>query len=372
MQPAASAAVQAPPAAQAAPVTRSVDPTKTTAGIINSLLAQDGPLLQRARARANENMNARGLLSSSLATQAAESAAYDVAAGIAAQDAQLYENAASQNQSAQNSMGQFNASQTNQMNQFNASAQNDMVRMAAQQGFDLQKMNVAQVMDLAKMDKAFGQELERMARVHGYDLQKMDKMQLMDLVKMDKAQGFDLEKMTVQQRNTLEQMARGLDLDITKMSKQQLYTLAQMDKSIAADTDRMKLQFNLDMQRDVIDKDWRAKEADKQRMWEDASRKDSQLFQSAEAKVARDWNSQENLLQWTRGMDANKKQYAVSEWQRLSSSHDQRVSNILSDPNTTPETKQAQLKQTVEFSNQQAALSAKFFDLPPMSFGSSP
>ncbi len=60
---------------------------QTVAGNIESLLSKDSPLMQQARTRAAQQMASRGLINSSLAASAADSAMYDVANTIAQSDA---------------------------------------------------------------------------------------------------------------------------------------------------------------------------------------------------------------------------------------------------------------------------------------------
>lgn len=79
-----------------------VNPNQTTSGLLNSLLAEDSPYLQRARALSMEKMNERGLASSSIAQGAGTAAAIDAALGIAGPDAQIYQQTALSNTASQN------------------------------------------------------------------------------------------------------------------------------------------------------------------------------------------------------------------------------------------------------------------------------
>lgn len=81
------------------PTTRSVDPTKETVqGQFTGLMAQDNPLITMARTNAKQQMNAKGLLNSSMAISAADAAAYQAALPIASTDAATYGQAARENQ----------------------------------------------------------------------------------------------------------------------------------------------------------------------------------------------------------------------------------------------------------------------------------
>jgi hypothetical protein len=93
-------------------------PTETMQGQVSSILSQDNPLMQRARALATQQMGQRGLINSSMAQGAGVAAMVDRALPIAQQDAQTYNQRALVNQDATNQANQFNVGQTNQMFQF--------------------------------------------------------------------------------------------------------------------------------------------------------------------------------------------------------------------------------------------------------------
>jgi len=102
-------------AAQFDPVQREVDAAKeTTAGQLKGIMAEDSPLMQQARAQAQQGMAARGLLNSSMAQGAGVAAMLEKATPIAAADAGTYFNQGVTNQQAANTGGQFNASSQNQ------------------------------------------------------------------------------------------------------------------------------------------------------------------------------------------------------------------------------------------------------------------
>ena len=107
------------------PYLRSVDaPTETVQGQLTGIIDAGSPLMERARARALEQANSRGLLNSSMAVGAGESALYDHALQIATPDAATYTQASRDNQGVQNQVAQFNAGAFNQNEQFNAGAYN--------------------------------------------------------------------------------------------------------------------------------------------------------------------------------------------------------------------------------------------------------
>lgn len=94
--------------------TRTIDPAKqTVAGQVDSILASDSPLMQRARTMATQQMAQRGLVNSSMAVGAGQAAMVDRATPIAAQDANTYNQVASDNMAASNQAGMFNAGEQN-------------------------------------------------------------------------------------------------------------------------------------------------------------------------------------------------------------------------------------------------------------------
>lgn len=98
------------------PQTREVNQaTETAAGQVNSLLANDNPLLQRARTLAKQGMAQRGLVNSSMSQGAGVAAMIDRITPIAQQDAQTYSNRSLANMEATNEAGQFNVGQNNQL-----------------------------------------------------------------------------------------------------------------------------------------------------------------------------------------------------------------------------------------------------------------
>lgn len=109
------------PVVNAAPVDRTIDPaTGTVQGQISGIIAANSPLMQQAKANAQQQMNDRGLINSSIAVGAGQNAVLTAATPIAASDAGAYNTAASQNQAAANTANLQNSSQANQVNANNA------------------------------------------------------------------------------------------------------------------------------------------------------------------------------------------------------------------------------------------------------------
>jgi hypothetical protein len=92
------------------------------------IVGKDSPLMQQARTKANQVMNARGLLNSTLNTQAGQEAVISQALPIATSDAGAINAAMTNTANAKNTASQFNTGQenvalTNTANQANAASQ---------------------------------------------------------------------------------------------------------------------------------------------------------------------------------------------------------------------------------------------------------
>lgn len=129
-------------AGQADTFTRDVKGNETVQGQIENLLAQNSPLLQRARSQAAEQAASRGLLNSTMGVQAGETAVLNTALPIAQQDASTYLTTSRDNQAVQNQASQFNAGQRTQVSQTNAGLINNAQAFTAQAANDASKNNM--------------------------------------------------------------------------------------------------------------------------------------------------------------------------------------------------------------------------------------
>jgi hypothetical protein len=101
-----------------------VDSKQTVQGQVGDIIAADSPLMQRAATRADQQMNRRGLMNSSMAVGAGQSAVMDAAMPIATADAQTNAQSANFNANAANTSAQFNAGNQQQVNLTNEAATN--------------------------------------------------------------------------------------------------------------------------------------------------------------------------------------------------------------------------------------------------------
>jgi hypothetical protein len=114
------------------PTAWNITPDQTVESRINSILNPNNPIIAQARAKSMQDSNERGLMNSSIAQTAADSAAYQAAIPIAQADASVAAKAAG-----------YNADQSNQFASRNADSENT---------FRLTKINNDAQTAIRKMD----------------------------------------------------------------------------------------------------------------------------------------------------------------------------------------------------------------------------
>ena len=113
--------------------------TETVRGQIGSLLAEDSPVLQQARADAMRNASDRGLMNSSMAASGGTDALIRAATGIATTDSGYYNEASNYNTAAKNQLTMWNAEQINQYRTLEKQIGSEAA--ARQMQLDIAKMN---------------------------------------------------------------------------------------------------------------------------------------------------------------------------------------------------------------------------------------
>lgn len=140
---------------------------QTVQGQLQNILADNSPIIQQARSQAQQQANSRGLLNTSLAATAGESAAIQNALPIAQADAQTFAKAAGYNADTSNTFTQknaditntaagFNAQQGQQAAQFNATAQNQNQQFNAAEQNKGQQFNAQQAQQNAQFNAGQG------------------------------------------------------------------------------------------------------------------------------------------------------------------------------------------------------------------------
>jgi hypothetical protein len=209
-----------------APATRAFDEQKgTVVGRVDSILAKDGPLMERARSIAREQANSRGLINSSMAIEAGQAAVMDRAMPMAAQDAGAY-----------NQAEQDNLSVINQASQYNATARNQFAGQGNDQRFQaLQNTN----------NNAFQERMQRlqdsgaMAR-QAASLQSQERMQTAQ--ERGTQNRFDSEaarqnsQFNTSQANAFRQQALTQSNTLAQLGYQNKLATAQVPAQFAAST----------------------------------------------------------------------------------------------------------------------------------------
>lgn len=202
-----------------------VTANQTVASQLEQILATDSPLLQQARMRAMQTANQRGLLNSSMAASAGESALYDAALPIAQQDATTYSNAGRFNAETANTFSRDNNAFTRDafMADFNLAA-NEWAKKQDQLR-ELDKLNANQRLTLERDAIQNGYQSARDAILNGYTLGRDQSQNAFT------AQQADLDRQAAMARvaagqsadTSLERMALQLnaDRDVNALKVQQ-------------------------------------------------------------------------------------------------------------------------------------------------------
>lgn len=152
----------------------------------NKIIGKDSELMQRAKAQADQQSNARGLINSSMAVGAGQAAVLDRAVDIAKSDASTFAQSAQFNADSKNKLSMFNAGADNQFKLADKSIDAQAVRDANQQTFDLAKMDKQAATTLSQMSAQQQNDLAKLATQQGYNIQNMSAQNVNDLAKLDK------------------------------------------------------------------------------------------------------------------------------------------------------------------------------------------
>jgi len=272
------------------PTLAEVPYNQTSAGLVERLLQENSPYLQRARALGLEAVNGRGLLSSSIAAGAATGAAIDRAGPLATTDAGIYANQRLANQSAQNELANANANRQSASAQFNANTANEQTlarfnaatnlggqllggqqrreemelgafldkdkatlmnefqrgNMSLQNYFDLKAMGYKHDLTLSEMGAAAQIQFARDLQQHGFNLEAMAKTQGYTKENLAAALGIDLTKMAAGQKHTLDQMAVTQGFNLEALAKTHGYDMEKVAAQVASQIEIAKLSNTLD------------------------------------------------------------------------------------------------------------------------------
>ena len=205
-----------------------VSPNETVRSQLQQIIADDSPLMQQARARALQTANGRGLLNSTMAMTAADSAMYDAAMPIATQDASTYARS-----------GEFNANTSNTFARDN----NQFVRDAFMADFNV-----------GANDWAAQQQFER-------EYKMLDRQQQLTLERDAVQNGYTSarDQFAASQQTTRDDKDAALRLQLAQMDAAARASSVQPDTSLErlrmqleADASRTDRQFDMQNQSDAI------------------------------------------------------------------------------------------------------------------------
>lgn len=204
---------------------------QTVQGQLKGIIDQDSPLQQQAKTRSMQDMNAHGLLSSSMAVGAGQSAVIASALPIAQQDAQTFGNAS-----------RFNAEATNRAAEFTAGAKNTGLIESARMGLNAEQSNQRGSLDRQMQQAGFAQQtavqttdIAAQAQRQVADIQAQAAQQGRQLTAQEQAQIRDIQNQKGMQQAGFAQQTGLQDRDFAQQSKTQAadlasrYNLANMD-----------------------------------------------------------------------------------------------------------------------------------------------
>ena len=153
-QAATAAPAAAAPTTAGRPTFGTTTSDQTVEGRIKGIIDENGPLQQQAASDARQAANERGLINSSMAVTAGQSALYRAAMPIAQQDAATVAQQSRMNQDTANQSAAATAAETNQNARFNANATNavDQSNTAALNQSRSQASQQLQAQVMARLD----------------------------------------------------------------------------------------------------------------------------------------------------------------------------------------------------------------------------
>jgi len=218
-------------AAQAQASTVQPGSNATVQGQLATVLDKGGPLADRATTRAAQAMNGKGLLNSSIAVSAGQSALYDAALPIAQQDAKTFADAGQTNAQLGTQVSVSNAGFKNDAGKFSADAANQALtqqrtagiqgEQTAQQG---RQQSMLQSTDLAAQAQRQIADIQAQAAQQGRQLSAQEQAQIRDLQNQQTMQQAGFQQQTALQTQDLARQAEAQKADLASR-----YDLAQMD-----------------------------------------------------------------------------------------------------------------------------------------------
>lgn len=279
--------------------------TDTTAGQLDSILANDSPLMQRARALAAQQMAQRGIVNSSMGVEAGVGAMLDRATPIAQTDAQLYAN-----------RGEFNLGSKNMASQFNAGEQNKMILQKQGQGF-LSGQNALD-RSLTSSENTLNRTLQTSLADKNIDAQKLLQKDQQTFSSGENALNRNLETNLTDKK---------IDAEKYLQKDQQTFNSGENALNRQASIDLQTAQNN---------------------------------FTALQNQLGRDFSQSMTLLQDKLNTSAMPKTFALN----LMSTTTASINSVMADPNTSPDAKTSLIDNIINNANSTAQWGSTFSGTP--------
>ena len=340
-------ASQAGQAATYTPTTTQVDrATQTTAGQIDSLLAGDSPIIQRARTLATQQMAKRGLVNSSMNAEAGVAAVIDRVTPIAQTDAQIYDQRARENAGIINQAGMFNTGEANKFGlQGNEQKFQSGMEQARQQ-FTAAQANLDRAQQTLITDKGIAaqQNLQKSQQDFQAAQAQIDRQQQVTVLGIQQTwqgQQNELQRNMQMAVATMEQngMDRRQAEQIASQQFMQQQTLAQQQALFQLE--QAGIQNRFDQQQALTSSQFNAEQLNADRRL--VQQQEFQLQQMGyQARLSRE------TLPTSFAADVSRQTQAS-------------INSVLADPNLTPEARQGAVNNIVNSANAQLDWAESFY-----------
>lgn len=359
-------------ASQAGTATWTPGKDSTVQGQLTNVLDAGGPLMDRATTRANQQANSRGLLNTSIAVGAGQSALYDAALPIAQQDANTNAQAGQFNANASNAAALTNAGLATDVSKTNAGAANSATAAQSaagvgsfQQGQQIEAQKQIQVNDIANQKAMQLAQLGSAATLQDKQLAVQQLMQQTGITAQQAQQALDIANQQQMQKAGFTQQAALQESQNTFQERIQKLQESGMDSRQA---NQLAVQESLAKLSELgVNNRFDAQQA----------------LQSSQFNMEQLALDRRQLVQNQQQLDAmnlqaklNRQDVPTAYAANLAASTMQSVNAIMADPNLSsekgpngePSPKQNAMQNVVDFANSTMDWAAKFYGtaFPPV------
>ena len=310
--------------------TRTVQPEETAQYQLNQILDPNSPLMQRARTQGMQFANQRGLLNSSLAAQAAQTAMLDSAVPLAQQDARTFAEAAGQITDIEGRAGLQDAALGTDVSKFNVSETNVTNR------FNAESLNQAGAFNANAANTSIQNFLERESR----------------RLLQDDAQLFTAEQNQADRelRNYLQERQFDFQGSENALDRELQEKLQQNDQAFRSS--EAQLDRNFQSTERALDRSLQTSEAALDRSLSQLLSNDRIAFETWSQENAQTWNAAQNALQ--REFDRYRVDAQTASTVMFSTMES--IAQIYADPNLNATQKQAAIQNVMDLATSTPAL----------------